>query len=71
MVVELRDKFLTLRTEEAGQSNGSRLMQDAVSALVNLGYRRSEAENHVREITRRGERPLPEVLKEALRRLSQ
>jgi holliday junction DNA helicase RuvA len=71
MVVELRDKFLTLRTEEAGQSNGSRLMQDAVSALVNLGYRRAEAENHVREITQKGERPLPEVLKEALRRLSQ
>lgn len=71
MIVELRDKFLTLRTEEAGQSNGSRLMQDAVSALVNLGYRRSEAESHVREITQRGERPLPEVLKEALRRLSQ
>jgi len=71
MVVELRDKFLTLRTEETGQGNGSRLMQDAVSALVNLGYRRAEAENHVREITQRGERPLPEVLKEALRRLSQ
>ena len=71
MVVELRDKFLTLRTEETGQGNGSRLMQDAVSALVNLGYRRAEAENHVREITQRGERPFPEVLKEALRRLSQ
>jgi Holliday junction resolvasome RuvABC DNA-binding subunit len=45
-------------------------MQDAVSALVNLGYRRPDAEKSVREIMQRGERPLPEVLKEALRRLS-
>jgi len=71
MVVELRDKFLTLPTEEGGQGDGSQMMQDAVSALVNLGYRRPEAEKSVREITQRGERPLPEVLKEALRRLSQ
>ncbi len=70
MVVELRDKFLTLRTEETGQGDGPQLMQDAVSALVNLGYRRPDAEKSVREITQRGERPLPEVLKEALRRLS-
>jgi Holliday junction resolvasome RuvABC DNA-binding subunit len=53
------------------QGDGSQLMRDAVSALVNLGYRRPEAEKNVREITQRGERPLPEVLKEALRRLSQ
>jgi Holliday junction DNA helicase RuvA len=70
MVVELRDKFLTLRTQQTAQGDGSQLMQDAVSALVNLGYRRPDAEKSVREIMQRGERPLPEVLKEALRRLS-
>lgn len=70
MVVELRDKFLNLRTQQTAQGDGSQLMQDAVSALVNLGYRRPDAEKSVREIMQRGERPLPEVLKEALRRLS-
>lgn len=71
MIVELRDKSLALRNEEIGQGDGSQLMRDAISALVNLGYRRSEAEKSVREITQQAERPLPEVLKEALRRLSQ
>lgn len=71
MIVELRDKFLALPMEEAGRSGGSQVMRDAVSALVNLGYRQGDAEKSVREITRNGEKTLPEVLKEALRRLSQ
>lgn len=71
MIVELRDKFLALPIEEAGRSGGSQVMRDAVSALVNLGYRQGDAEKSVREITRNGEKTLPEVLKEALRRLSQ
>jgi Holliday junction DNA helicase RuvA len=71
MVVELRDKLLTLPSQEARQSDGSQVTQDAVSALVNLGYRRAEAEKNVREIAQRGEEKLEMVLKEALRRLSQ
>lgn len=71
MVVELRDKFLALPSEEAGQGDGSQLMRDSVSALVNLGYRQVDAEKNVREITRNGEKALAGVLKEALRRLSQ
>lgn len=71
MIVELKDKFPTLPSEPMAQGDGSQLMRDAVSALVNLGYRRPEAEKNVREITQRGDRPLPEILKEALRRLSQ
>lgn len=71
MVVELRDKFLTLRSEEAGQGDGSQLVRDAVSALVNLGYHRGEAEKSVRDIAQRGKVTLEEVLKQALRRLSQ
>lgn len=70
MIVELRDKFLTVPLEEMGRSDGSQPMRDAVSALVNLGYRQGDAEKSVREITRNGEKTLAEVLKEALRRLS-
>ncbi len=70
MIVELRDKIGTLRTEEEARNGGSQLMRDAVSALVNLGYRRAEAEKSVREITQGGEQLLADVLKEALRRLS-
>lgn len=71
MIVELRDKFLRVAPEEASRGDGSPLMRDAVSALVNLGYRPGEAEKSVREVTRQGETTLAEVLKEALRRLSQ
>ncbi|OGQ96222.1 MAG: Holliday junction DNA helicase RuvA, partial [Deltaproteobacteria bacterium RIFOXYA2_FULL_55_11] len=36
MIVELRDKFLTMPAEEMGRSDGSQPMRDAISALVNL-----------------------------------
>jgi Holliday junction DNA helicase RuvA len=73
MIVELKDKLLTL--PDAGASSKptereSELMQDAVSALVNLGYRKAEAENGVRAVMEAGETSLENVLKEALRRLS-
>lgn len=71
MIVELRDKFQAIPSAEAGRGDGSQLMRDAVSALVNLGYRQGEAEKDVRDITRQGEKTLAEVLKEALRRLGQ
>jgi Holliday junction resolvasome RuvABC DNA-binding subunit len=44
-------------------------MQDAVSALVNLGYRRAEAESNVRAVLKEGEGSLENVLKQALRRM--
>ena len=74
MVVELRDKAVAMPAVEAGVvgTNGeSHVSRDAISALVNLGYRRGDAEKAIREITHKQEGTLAEVLKEALRRLSQ
>jgi Holliday junction DNA helicase RuvA len=71
MIVELRDKVISLPAKEVALGDGSQLMRDAVSALVNLGYRRPEAENSVREIAKKEGGTLADVLKEALRRLSQ
>ena len=71
MIVELRDKFLSLPAAGIAQRDGTQLTRDAVSALVNLGYRRAEAEKSVSEIARNSEGSLGEGLKEALRRLSQ
>jgi Holliday junction DNA helicase RuvA len=73
MIVELRDKLATLApagTESARGDGGSQLLLDAVSALVNLGYKRAEAEKTVREVLKRGEHSLEQVLKETLRRMS-
>ncbi len=44
-------------------------MQDAISALVNLGYRRAEAENNIRAVLKQGDASLENVLKGALRRM--
>ena len=73
MIVELKDKLMTFGSDSAaGKSSygDSQLMQDAVSALVNLGYRKTEAEDNVRTVLKRGQSSLEEVLKEALRRMS-
>jgi Holliday junction DNA helicase RuvA len=73
MIVELKDKFATFAPagpENAKTDGGSQLLLDAVSALVNLGYKRPEAEKMVREVLKRGERSLENLLKETLRRMS-
>jgi Holliday junction DNA helicase RuvA len=73
MIVELKDKFATLApagAESAKTDGGSQLLHDAVSALVNLGYKRPEAEKVVREVLKRGEGSLENLLKETLRRMS-
>jgi Holliday junction DNA helicase RuvA len=73
MIVELKDKLAVLApdfSEIRKSADGSQLLQDAVSALVNLGYRKPDAEKSVRDVLRRGEKSLEEILKESLRRMS-
>ncbi len=43
---------------------------EAVSALVNLGYKPAEAERAVQHAAAAGSTPLPELIREALRRLA-
>lgn len=73
MLVELRDKLTALRTqptESAASGKGPQLMQDAVSALVNLGYRQAEVEKNVRDALHAGKQSLEDVIKDVLRRMS-
>lgn len=73
MIVELKDKFLSSAADAAADrrtGGDSQLVQDAVSALVNLGYRKTEAEGTVRSVLKQGSKSLEEVLKETLRRMS-
>ncbi|MGH7843907.1 MAG: Holliday junction branch migration protein RuvA [Candidatus Binatia bacterium] len=69
MTVELKDKPLTFSLGD-GRLGQSQLMRDALSALVNLGYRASETERTVRDVLQEGKKSLEDVLKETLRRLS-
>ncbi len=71
MVVELQEKVGALEGA-SGASSGTPdpLSTEAVSALVNLGYRQAQVEKTVREIVRNGETAIAGVIRESLLRLS-
>jgi Holliday junction DNA helicase RuvA len=70
MIVELRDRIEMLPEAVPKAAADSGMRGDALSALVNLGYRRGDAERVVREVLDQGAAELETVLKEALRLLS-
>ncbi len=71
MVVELQEKVGAL-ADANGASPGTPdpLSTEAVSALVNLGYRQAQVEKTVREIVRNGTTAISDVIRASLRRLS-
>ncbi len=71
LVVELREKVGALEDGHLGLlGEQTPLSAEAVSALVNLGYRRTEAEKAVRDALRRGVSAIADLIREALRSLS-
>ncbi len=75
IVLELKDKIKLHETRPASQSDDlTRLgdMEDAVSALVNLGYKKQVAEDALRQVSGKcSPRTLEELLKEGLNILKQ
>jgi len=72
LVVELRDK-VKLAKGARGADDGQRvsgLDAEAVSALVNLGYRQSEAERAVKAAHAAGANDLEAIIRTALKRVS-
>jgi Holliday junction DNA helicase RuvA len=72
MILQLREKVRLLRSARCASTAPRRGGDgaEAVSALVNLGYKQSEAERAVASAEQGGGRPLEEVIREALRRLA-
>jgi Holliday junction DNA helicase RuvA len=71
MVLELAQKVEKLGGEATPAAPAAIAADDVVSALVNLGYRRSEAERAVETVARTGApKEFGEYLKEALKRLT-
>lgn len=74
MIVELKDKFVTFSAAPAGSAAtpeaSSQKMQDAVSALINLGYKKPEIEKTVRDVLKNDALSLEDVLRETLRQMS-
>jgi len=71
MVLELADKAGRIAGEAPGKAPSAVAADDVTSALVNLGYRKAEAERAVDAIARTGApTDFGDFLKEALRRLT-
>jgi Holliday junction DNA helicase RuvA len=72
IILQLREKVRALqvvRKTDPGAAPGGD-GAEAVSALVNLGYKPQEAERAVQSAAKAGPAPLPELIREALRRLA-
>jgi Holliday junction DNA helicase RuvA len=69
LVVELRDRVATLQVGRGAEATMPR-DSEAVSALVNLGYRQADAERAVRAAQGSGASELADVIRQALRKLS-
>ncbi len=69
LIVELQDRVRKLAAAAPADGRGP-LDGEAVSALVNLGYRAPDAERAVRTVTAAGTRDLAEVIRRALQKLS-
>jgi len=71
LVLELREKARALRGEgEREERRGGDVDREAVSALINLGYRRADAELAVKSARAAGADDLESAIRQALRRLS-
>jgi Holliday junction DNA helicase RuvA len=70
IVLELKDKLermfpVRAQAQEVAATPEDRLRDDAMSALINLGYRPAEVKDSLKRITR--DRPEPQSLKELIR----
>ncbi len=71
MVLELADKAGRIAGEAPGKAPAAVAADDVISALVNLGYRKADAERAVDAIARTGApTDFGDFLKEALRRMT-
>ena len=72
LIVDLQDKVagLALGASRKAAAAPPEPADEAVSALVNLGYRQAEAEDAVRRAAHDGAGDLADVIREALRMLS-
>jgi len=71
VVLELKGKLPSLRDDETSDSAGLSASGDSVSALVNLGYKKSLAERAVQQAVNNGSSAIEDIIKEALKYLTE
>ena len=70
LVLELREKMGLHKARTGAAARVTGVEPEAVSALVNLGYRRPDAERAVKAAAAEGSGDLERVIRDALKRLS-
>jgi Holliday junction DNA helicase RuvA len=71
LVVDLKDRVRTLASPATAAADAAHTSDaEAVSALINLGYRAPDAERAVRAALAAGARELADVIRKALQKLS-
>jgi Holliday junction resolvasome RuvABC DNA-binding subunit len=70
LLIELRDRLKTAPSEQATSSGVKTPIQDAISALMTLGYKESDASRAVRSIESAEGSAVEALIKEALRVLA-
>ena len=71
VVLELKGKLESLRKRGPDSSSEGRAAGDAVSALVNLGYRKALSEDAVARAVKNGFSTIEDIVREALRLLTE
>jgi Holliday junction DNA helicase RuvA len=71
LVLEMRGKLPSMEASRGLATNDSAINDDAVSALVNLGYKKSDSQRAVRDAMERGHSSIEDIIREALRYLTE
>lgn len=71
VVLELKGKLPSTAESETVSPAGSTAAGDSISALVNLGYKKSLSENAVQKAVNNGASSIEDIIKEALRYLTE
>jgi len=71
LVLELKGKLPVMEAGEGTSSGSISVSEDAVSALLNLGYKRPLSEKAVEKAVRSGSGTIEEIIREALKYLTE
>jgi Holliday junction DNA helicase RuvA len=69
IILELKDKFVSIPGESASAGAAS-YISDSIEALINLGYKRGQAEKAVMKVSAGGESNLSTIIRKSLKELS-
>ena len=71
VILELKGKLPSLETDGQHISKESSAEEDAISALVNLGYKKASSEEAVKKAVSGGQTAIEDIIREALKYLTE